>query len=293
MSETVAIETIDIGKRYGSHWALQHCSLQIPAGTVTALVGPNGAGKTTLLHLLVGLIAPTAGSARVLGCEPYRQQLQVLPSIGFVGQDHPMEPGFSTEEMLTMGRKLNSNWDQHLAERWLAERAIPLDRKANALSGGQQAQVALAMALAKRPKVLILDEPAAALDPLARREFLQSLMTAVAETNMTVLLSSHIIGDLERVCDYMVLVAQGEVQLSADLETIDATHFRLVGPADAVLSERPELVVLRETTAGRQRVMIVRTPTPFFDAHWQISPLSLEDIVLSYLSRDRELEFAA
>lgn len=293
MSDSMAIETIDIGKRYGSHWALQHCSLQIPGGTVTALVGPNGAGKTTLLHLLVGLAAPTAGSAHVLGWQPYSQQLQVLPSIGFVGQNHPVEPGFSTAEMLTMGRKLNPSWDQPLAERWLADRGIPLTRKASALSGGQQAQVALAMALGKRPKVLILDEPAAALDPLARREFLQSLMAAVAETQMTVLLSSHIIADLERVCDYMVLLAHGEVQLGADLDTIVATHFRLVGPADAEFPTLPDAVILRDTTSNRQRVLVVRSAVPFFDVQWQVAPLSLEEIVLAYLSRDRELEFVS
>ena len=175
----------------------------MPAGSVTALVGPNGAGKTTLLHLIMGLTEPTDGNVVVLGGSARAEPARMLPRIGFVAQDHPLEPRFRVGEMLTVGRKLNPRWDDALAHEWLRSREIELDQRVGKLSGGQQAQVALALAIGKRPDVLILDEPAAALDPLARREFLQALMEAVVERELTVLMSSHLLADLERVCDHL------------------------------------------------------------------------------------------
>jgi ABC-2 type transport system ATP-binding protein len=293
VSAQLAIETTGLGKRFGSTWALRHCDLRIPEGTVTALVGPNGAGKTTLLHLLVGLTLATEGSATVLGWHPYQQATLLLPAIGFVGQNHPVEPGFSVSDMLTMGRKLNPGWDQSLAEHWIARHRISLDRTASKLSGGQQAQVALAMALGKQPRLLVLDEPVAALDPLARMEFMQSLMAAVSETGLTVLLSSHIIGDLERICDFVVLLAQGAVQLNASSDEVVSTHFRLVGPSAKAFTPRTDQRILSDSTAGRTRILVVRSATPLFDPEWQITPLSLEEIVLVYLSQDRTLELTA
>ena len=187
---------------------------------MAALVGPNGAGKTTLLHLSMGLLEPTAGSVQIFGLSPTAQAGEALPRLGFVAQDHPLYKGFTVEELLTLGRKLNPRWDDALARARMQKLGIPLNRRAGKLSGGQQAQVALVLALAKRPDLLLLDEPLASLDPLARREFLRTLMDAVAETGLTVLLSSHIIGDLERVCDYLVILSASQVQLAGDMQEI-------------------------------------------------------------------------
>jgi ABC-2 type transport system ATP-binding protein len=225
-----ALETIGLGKRYRQSWALQDCTLALPAGKVTALVGPNGAGKTTLLHLSTGLLEPTAGSVEVFGFSPSKQPAQALLRLGFVAQDHPLYRGFTVEELLMLGQKLNPRWDDHLARVRMQKLGIPLNQRAGKLSGGQQAQVALVLALAKRPDLLCLDEPLASLDPLARREFLRTLMDAVVETGMTVLLSSHIIGELERVCDHLVLLSAAHVQLADDIQTLVKGHKRLIGP---------------------------------------------------------------
>ena len=189
------LEATHLSKRYGRTWALQDCTLTLPAGRVAALVGPNGAGKTTLLHLSAGLLEPTSGSVHVFEHSPLDQPKETLPRLGFLAQDHPLYLGFTVAELLTFGRKLNPRWDDALARARIQKLGIPLDRRAGKLSGGQQAQVALVLALAKRPDLLLLDEPLASLDPLARREFLRTLLDAVAESGMTVLLSSHIIGD--------------------------------------------------------------------------------------------------
>jgi ABC-2 type transport system ATP-binding protein len=217
---TCALQTRSLGKRYGRAWALRDCTVQLPAGRVAALVGPNGAGKTTLLHLAVGLLDPSAGDVSVFDHSPRREPKAVLPRIGFVAQDHPLYRGFSVADMLTLGRKLNPRWEQAVATTRLDRLGIPLDRPIGKLSGGQQAQVALALALAKRPELILLDEPLASLDPLARREFLRVLMGATAESGLTVLLSSHIIGDLERVCDYLIILSAAHVQLMGDIQEI-------------------------------------------------------------------------
>lgn len=212
-----ALETTHLSKRYGRTWALQDCTLALPAGRVAALVGPNGAGKTTLLNLSVGLLSPTEGHVQVFGCSPLTQTTETLPRLGFVAQDHPLYKDFTVADLLTLGRKLNPRWDDPLARARIQKLGIPLDRRTGKLSGGQQAQVALVLALAKRPDLLLLDEPLASLDPLARREFLRTLLDATVESSLTVLLSSHIIGDLERVCDYLIILSASHVQLVGDI----------------------------------------------------------------------------
>jgi ABC-2 type transport system ATP-binding protein len=239
MSEQHIVETTALGKRYGSLWALRECSVGIPAGSVAALVGPNGAGKTTLLHMLIGLSEPSTGEASVFGWSPREHPQLVLPRVGFVAQEHPLYRGFKLAEMLKLGGKLNPRWDDDLARRRLARLGLPLEQKVGKLSGGQQAQVALTMALAKRPELLFLDEPVAALDPLARREFLQGLMEAVVEDGLTVVLSSHIVAELERVCDFLVILAAGGVQLAGGIEEILASHRLLTEAADRPWTDRP------------------------------------------------------
>jgi ABC-2 type transport system ATP-binding protein len=281
-----ALETSDLSKRYGrKNWALQGATLRLPTGHVAALVGPNGAGKTTLLHLAVGLLNPSGGSVRVCGYDPVEQPKDVLPRIGFVAQDHPLYKSFSVADMLTFGRKLNPRWDNDLATRRLDRLGIPLDRAVGKLSGGQQAQVALALALAKRPELLLLDEPVASLDPLARREFLRTLMESTAEGGPTVLLSSHIIGDLERVCDYLVILSASHVQLAGEIDEIVRAHKLLVGPRTDPAAIASIHTVIEASHTPRQTTLLVRLNGAIFDPSWEVRDVSLEDIVLAYIGQ--------
>ena len=224
------IEASGLGKRYGSTWALRDCTLAIPAGHVAALVGPNGAGKTTLLNLAVGLAAPTAGAVTVLGGRPAGSPA-ALDGIAFVAQDTPLYKNLSVADMLHLTRNLNRHFDQRYAEARLAELGIPLKRKAGKLSGGQQAQLALTLALARRPRLLVLDEPMAMLDPLARHDFMATVMTAMADDGVSVVLSSHVLAELERVADYLILVSRGRVQVAGEVDDLLARHRLLTGPA--------------------------------------------------------------
>ena len=281
-----ALETTRLSKRYGRRtWALRDCTLALPAGRVAALVGPNGAGKTTLLHLAVGLLQPSAGDVLVFGHSPTRLPKEVLPRIGFVAQDHPLYRGFSVADMLMLGRKLNPRWDQGMATTRLEGLGIPLGRPVGKLSGGQQTQVALALALAKRPELLLLDEPIASLDPLARREFLRTLMDATVAQGLTVLLSSHIIADLERVCDYLIILSASQVQLAGDIEQIVRSHKLLVGPRRDTTDIASVHTVVEESHTERQTTLLVRANGPIFDPSWEVRDVSLEDIVLAYLGQ--------
>jgi ABC-2 type transport system ATP-binding protein len=282
---SAALETHGLGKRYGSRWALRDCSLEVPEGSVAALVGPNGAGKTTLLHLAVGLAPPSAGDARILGWSAREQPELVLPRIGFVAQEHPLYRGFTIAEMLKLGRKLNPRWDDALAHDRIEQLGLSLKQKAGTLSGGEQAQVALTLALAKRPELLVLDEPMAALDPIARREFLGALMEAVAEGGLTVILSSHIIADLERVCDHLIVLAGGAVQLAAPLEDVVSEHRLLTGPRGDAEEVARVHAVIEERHSERQTTLLVRANGHVYDARWEVMPVGLEDIVLGYLGR--------
>ena len=225
------IEASGLGKRYGSTWALRECSLAIPAGHVAALVGPNGAGKSTLLNLAVGLAAPSAGGITVLGGQPPGSPA-ALDGVAFVAQDTPLYKNMSVADMLHLTHNLNRHFDQALAEARLAELGIPLQRKAGRLSGGQQTQLALTLALARRPLLLVLDEPMAMLDPIARHDFMATVLTAAVDDGMSVLLSSHVLSELERVADYLIMMSQGRVQLAGEVDDLLAGHRVLTGPAD-------------------------------------------------------------
>ena len=288
MTAIPALQTEALGKRYRSHWALRDCTLEIPAGSVTALVGPNGAGKTTLLHLAIGLSQPTTGDVRVLGWSARREPSLVLPRIGFVAQTHPLYRGFTLEEMLRLGRKLNARWDDQLARDRLERLGLSLGQRAGKLSGGQQAQLALTLALAKRPELLLLDEPVASLDPLARREFLQSLMEAVVDGGLTVLLSSHIVEDLERVCDRLVILSGGRVRLSGPIDEIVASHRLLTGGRRDPGTVARVHDVVRESHTERQTTLLVRANGHVYESCWQIDEVGLEEVVLAYLERRSE-----
>jgi ABC-2 type transport system ATP-binding protein len=286
-AETIALEANELGKRFGRHWALRDCSFALPRGRIAALVGPNGAGKTTLLQLAVGLLRPTTGEARVFGHAPLSEPLATLPRVGFVAQDHPLYRGFSVADLLTMGRKLNPRWDQPAAVARLTRLGIPLEKRVDRLSGGQQAQVALALALSKRPDLLLLDEPLASLDPLARREFLRTLLDATMEHGLTVLLSSHIISDLERVCDYLIILSAAQVQLAGDIDETLRMHKRLVGPRADPAAIASLHHVIDASHTERQTTLLVRLNGQIFDQSWQQENVSLEDITLAYLGMAR------
>jgi ABC-2 type transport system ATP-binding protein len=277
---TAALTTERLGKRYGSAWVLRDCDLTLPAGGVIALVGPNGAGKTTLLQLAAGLRHPTSGSAAVFG-EPCGSR-HALAQVGFVSQDHALYRRFRVSELLRMGAALNQTWDQSLAQERLVGLGIPLARKAGRLSGGQQAQVALALALAKRPRLLILDEPVASLDPLARRDFMQTLMTIVADDQLTVLLSSHNIAELERVCDHLVVVAAGRVQLAGSIDDLLAAHRVLTGPHTGSLTGAD---VVHGVRGPRHAQVVARTGGAEPIPGWHAQSIGLEELVLAYLRR--------
>jgi ABC-2 type transport system ATP-binding protein len=276
------IETSRLGKRYGGIWALRECTLAIPAGHVAALVGPNGAGKTTLLNLVVGLAAPSAGEVTVLGGQPAGSPA-TLDGIAFVAQDTPMYKNLSAADMLHLTRNLNRRFDQPYAQARLAELGIPLKRKAGRLSGGQQAQLALTLALARRPRLLVLDEPVAMLDPVARHDFIASVLLAAVDDGVSVVLSSHVLAELERVADYLILMSRGHVQVAGEVEDLVASHRMLTGPAAEAdrYSERP---VVHARRGGAQAHLLVRAtaddPVP---PGWESHPVGMEELALAYL----------
>jgi ABC-2 type transport system ATP-binding protein len=281
---TAVIEANDLGKRFGRKWALRHCCLSIPEGKVTGLVGPNGAGKTTLLSLAVGLLAPTCGSITVLGGQPGDGPAQ-LGKVGFIAQDTPAYAGLSVGKHLLMGAYLNANWDHELARSRIDRLGLDPRQKAGTLSGGQRAQLALTMAIAKQPDLLLLDEPVASLDPLARREFLQGLMEIVAGHGGSVVLSSHLVSDLERVCDYLILLVASHVRLAGDVAGLLATHHRLSGPRRDPRSLPSGHEVIEQSHTGKQRTFLVRTDQPILDPAWTVRPVTLDELVLAYLGQ--------
>jgi ABC-2 type transport system ATP-binding protein len=285
---TAVLRASGLGKRYRRRWALSDCTLEIPPGHVTGLVGPNGAGKTTLLNLAVGMLSPTAGSIEVCGGRPASGPAQ-LAKVGYVAQDTPTYPGLSIAEHLRLGARLNPGWDGTVARSRIERLGLDPAQKAGKLSGGQRAQLALTLGLAKRPELLILDEPVASLDPLARREFLQILMEAVVEHELSVLLSSHVVSDLERICDHLVVLVDSEVRVEGDVETLLDTHHRLTGPSRDPGSIPADQHVVSASHTDRQTTFVVRTDGPIHDPAWSVSRLGLEDLVLAYMERPADL----
>ena len=283
---TTVLQAHGLGKKYGRRWALADCDLEVPAGHVVGLVGPNGAGKSTLLNLAVGMITPSAGSVEVLSAPAGTQQAKV----GYVAQDTPTYSRLSVADHLRLGSRLNPAWDDALAQQRIQRLKLDPKQRAGRLSGGQRAQLALTLGLAKRPDLLILDEPVAALDPLARREFLQDLMEAVADQELSVVLSSHLVSDVERACDYLIVLVESRVQVSGEIDTLLATHFRLTGPRRDQRDLPRDQHVVTASHTDRQSTYLIRTDKPILDPAWTVSQLTLEDLVLAYMGRDVQPE---
>ncbi|GIE97387.1 ABC transporter ATP-binding protein [Paractinoplanes rishiriensis] len=279
MSENVVV-THALTKRYGRRTALSDCTVQVPAGRVVGLVGPNGAGKSTLLQLVCGLLEPTAGRLEVLGERPRSGSARV----GFVAQDTPVYAGLTVEEHLAFGARLNPSWDDAVARRRIDDLGLDPTQRAGRLSGGQRAQLALTLAIAKRPDLLLLDEPVAALDPLARREFLQALMEFIADEGTSVVMSSHLVTDLERVCDFLIVLSRSKVKVTGEVEELLATHHRLTGARidPAALGPGRQVVQARHTDV--QSSLVVRSSAPIDDPAFRVDGIDLEDLVLAYMS---------
>jgi ABC-2 type transport system ATP-binding protein len=282
------VETCRLGRRFGRTWALRDCTMAIPNGHVVALIGPNGAGKTTLLNVAAGLLRPTSGQLTVLAGEQ-PGSAQARSRIGFVAQDAPLYGQLPVGDMLRVARNMNLTWDDDRARARLARLDIPLDRKVRQLSGGQRAQLALTLALAKRPEVLILDEPLAALDPLARHDFMGSLMAAVAEDGLSVVFSSHVVSELERIADYLIVLNDGQLQLAGEVEHLVARHKILTGPGGEMFTDSRQVAIIDAQAAEAQAHLLVRTSAADDQVPrgWQARPASLEELVLGYLRDPR------
>ncbi|MFI6707128.1 ABC transporter ATP-binding protein [Nonomuraea sp. NPDC050478] len=260
------LEVTGLGVRRRRAWALRDCSLSVPAGRVAALVGPNGAGKTTLMLAAVGLLAPDRGHVSVRG------------TAAFVAQDKPLYESFTVGELLEFGRRTNTRWDGEGARARLDALGVPLGRRAGRLSGGQQAQVAITLALARTPDLLVLDEPLANLDPLARHDVMRTLMGEVAGRGLTVLLSSHVIADLEDTCDWLVVLNGGRLQVSGDIDDLLAGHLLLSGPAEAAEG----LEAVSATGTGRHATLLVRGDRAL-GPRWSTRRPNLDELVMGYL----------
>jgi ABC-2 type transport system ATP-binding protein len=273
-----------LGKRFRRRWALSDCTLDIPGGRIAGLVGPNGAGKTTLLHLATGLLRPTTGAIEVLGGPPAASPAE-LARVGFVAQDTPTYAHLTVADHLRLGAHLNPGWDAATARDRIDRLGLDPGHRAGKLSGGQRAQLALTLAIAKRPELLILDEPVASLDPLARREFLQSLMETIVDQGLSVVLSSHLVADLERVCDYLIVLVGSRVQLAGEVDQLLATHHLLTGPRRDPARLPEDQHVISASHTDRQTTLTVRSEGPIRDPAWTVSTIGLEDLVLAYMSR--------
>jgi ABC-2 type transport system ATP-binding protein len=277
-----ALVTTNLGRRYRSVWALRDCTLEVPSGSITGLVGPNGAGKSTLLRLAVGLSAPTTGTVSVLGTPVRANGTDHLSRVGYLDQLRPLYLGLKVSELLTLGRKVNSRWDDDFAHGWLRDLDIPLDVRTGRLSVGQQVLVALALCMAKRPALLLLDEPTASLDPLARQQLFQALLSYAADGETTVVLSSHVLSELEPICDHLVLLSRARPVIATSVEELLSTHRVIIGPPLKPMP--PGLVVVGDQVATRQTSVLVRGRPDRLGAQWQVAEPALDEILLAYLA---------
>jgi ABC-2 type transport system ATP-binding protein len=273
-----------LGKRFRREWALHNLTLTIPKGAIVGLAGPNAAGKSTLLSLAAGMLAPSAGSISVLGDDPLRTP-EVLAEIGYVAQGAPLYRSFRVADTIEYARRTNARWDREIAVELLPR--IDSRAKVGALSAGERARLALALALGKRPRLVLLDEPFASLDPLAARELLQQLMDGVAELGATVVVASHVVADIQRVCDHIVLLSGGGVRLEGDVEELLESHRLLTGPRRPLGAIRGVRDVIRERHSGRQLTLLVTTDGPIVDPSWTVTPVSLEELLLAYMAPER------
>ncbi|RDI21488.1 ATP-binding cassette domain-containing protein [Lentzea flaviverrucosa] len=277
-----------LGKRYGTHWAVRDCGFTIPEGKVVALVGPNGAGKSTLLRMAAGLVRPTTGELTAFGT-PVRGRIH--QDVSFLAQNRPLHRDLEVRELVRYCASMNDRWSAERAHEVLALQAgVDQDAKVGTLSAGGLTQVAIALALGRLPRLLLLDEPLADLDPLARDETLRIIMAEVADRGTTVVMSSHLLSDLREVCDHLLLVDEGRVQVSGDIEEVLAEHRILVGPpAD---ESAVEGTLISATRTERQSTLLLREARPTPEG-WAGAEPDLESLVMGYLRASRERRSSA
>ncbi|MGI5506137.1 ABC transporter ATP-binding protein [Lentzea sp. CA-135723] len=269
----------NVAKHFGRTIALDECSFELPEGSVTGLVGPNGAGKSTLLSLIAGLLRPTAGEITVHGTAV---RGRMHPDVSLLTQKRPLYDQFTVRELMRAGAAMNERWSAERADEVLDLLAgVDKEAKVRTLSAGARTQVAIALALGRLPKVLLLDEPMSDLDPLARDETLRILMTEVAERGTTVLLSSHLLTDLGDVCDHLLLLDEGRVQVCGEIDEILHEHHVAVGPAGQVLEADG---VIDSSHTSRQTTALVRGSAP---KGWETTHPDLEALVMGYLRASR------
>ena len=286
--QVAALRADRLGKRYGRSWGLRDCTFSVPPGSVVGLVGPNGAGKTTLLSLTVGLLAPTEGQIAVFGETSRAHTADTLARVSYLAQDRPLYRGFTVADMFRFGRAMNPRWDQELAQARMDALGIPLQQKIKTLSGGQQAQVALTMALAKRAPLLALDEPVASLDPIARLEFMRDVMAEAAGTGLTVIIASHVISELERLCDWLLVLTGGRLQLAGPVDGLLAAHQVLTVPRQTPDGDLPGTVISRDDSDRHSTVLLTADLGQLAQAQrpgWRAEPVSFEQLLLAYLGR--------
>jgi ABC-2 type transport system ATP-binding protein len=281
---TSSLDAWSLGKRFRREWGLRDCTLTIPEGAIVGLTGPNAAGKSTLLALATGLLAPSEGSISVLGCDPLREPA-VLAEVGFVAQNAPLYKSFTVGDTIEYARRTNIRWDAEIVADLLTR--MDSQTKVGTLSAGERARLALALVLGKRPQLLLLDEPFAGLDPLAGREFLQLLMDGVAETAATVVIASHVIADIERVCDHIVLLTGGGVRLEGNVDELLDSHRILMGPRRPLGAIRGVREIVRERHSGRQLTLLVLADGPIVDSSWTVDQVGLEELLMAYMAPER------
>lgn len=276
----------NVSKRYGRSWALRDCELSIPRGRIVALVGPNGAGKSTLLRIAAGLTRPDSGTIHLLDQELKAGHGKFDCRVSYLDQERPLLDGLRVRDMLEFGRRTNPTWDSSLASEHLSHLSISLSSRIGALSEGQRVQVALALCLAKQPELLLLDEPAASLDPVAREDLIRLLMQQAATSDVTVVLSTHALVDVAAVCDYLVILARSRVVLSDDIEFILESHRLMSASVDDHLTPPVSVDIIREGTSNREVTYLVRTGVSPIGTEWGVERPTLDEIVLAYLRRE-------
>ncbi|WP_030546943.1 ABC transporter ATP-binding protein [Streptomyces albus] len=282
-ADTPAIEAHGVGRKYRRGWALRDCSFRLPAGRICGLVGPNGAGKTTLMGIAANLMEPTAGTLKVFGAVP--DSAEAGRRSAFLAQEKPLFRRFTVAETLRMGRELNPDWDQRAAEAIVRAGQVPMDARIGTLSGGQRTRVAFALTFGRRPGLLLLDEPMSDLDPLVRHELMGTLMAEAAEHGTTVLMSSHMLGELETVCDYLLVISSGGLRLAGDVDELRSAHSFVTGVTEGgegVPAGLARHTVVESRSSGRQFTALVRPDGPL-GGRWETATPNLEELVLAYL----------
>jgi ABC-2 type transport system ATP-binding protein len=246
------IEVTALSRRFGDTLAVDNVSLSVPPGVVFGLVGENGAGKTTLIKHLLGLLKAQSGSVRVFGLDPVADPPGVLGRIGYLSEQRDLPPWMRVEELMRYTAAFYPKWDTNFAEQLRAQFGLPLEAKIKNLSRGQTARAGLLAALGHRPDLLVLDEPSSGLDPVARRDILEAIIRTVAEEGRTVCFSSHLLDEVERVCDHVAMMAHGRIALCGPLEDIKSSHHQFVLRFASPLSRPPQLTGALHVTGGGQ-----------------------------------------